>query len=139
MRELNSVVDYFSAGCKKIPKHEISLFFLIVYRLLGPGNQKEMSCCCFWGPVAEGIGHSAATRNHFEEKTVSLLAAFSFGDDFRNLRFSYGKPKYFFHLPWIFVCFFHLQSRNSTSKKVEFFVDRWLIRIFRIQPLKMGK
>lgn len=56
MRELNSVVDYFSAGCKKIPKHEISLLFLIVYRLLGPGNQKETRPAVVFGaPQLKGL------------------------------------------------------------------------------------
>lgn len=91
--------------------------FFDCIQIAGPGNQKEMSCCCFWGPAAEGIGQAAVTSNHFEEKNVSLLAPFSFGDDFRNLRFSYGKPS-IFHLPWIFLVFFMCNHATQHPKKV---------------------
>lgn len=95
----------------------------------------DSSCCCFWGPAAEGIGQAAATSNHFEEKTFPYWLHFLLVMILGTLGFPMGNLS-IFHLPWIFFVFsFAITQLNIQKGRVS---DRWVMNS-RIQPLKMGE
>lgn len=91
-----------------------NLLVFFVYRLLGHGNQKEMSCCCFW-VAAEGIGQAAATPATIsKKKTFPYWLRFFWWWFLENL-LSYVKPRYF-SFALNFSCFFICNHATQQSQ-----------------------